>query len=99
MTQEVEKNMTGAWTALILGIIYIFSPVDFVPDVVPVAGWIDDLIIGAAGALHFLQNSVADVNTKLSSLIKMVKWILIILGAIAIILLVFASAFIISLFQ
>ena len=99
MSQEVEKSMTGAWTALILSLIYIFSPIDFVPDVIPVVGWVDDLIIGATGILHFLQNSVADFSSGLASIIKLIKWILIVLGGIAIILLVLASAFIISLFQ
>jgi len=28
----------------VVGLIYIISPVDVIPDAVPVAGWIDDLI-------------------------------------------------------
>lgn len=34
---------------IVLAILYIISPIDLVPDVVPVAGWLDDL--GALGAV------------------------------------------------
>ena len=30
-----------------LGLLYILSPIDLVPDVLPVVGWLDDLGIGA----------------------------------------------------
>lgn len=99
MDQEVEKSMTGAWTALILSLIYVFSPIDLLPDVVPVVGWVDDLVIGATGILHFLQISAERANSSLASIVKMLKWGLIVLGGIAILLLVLTSAFIISLFQ
>lgn len=32
------------WVAL-LGAIYLISPVDLVPDVMPIIGWIDDAIV------------------------------------------------------
>jgi uncharacterized membrane protein YkvA (DUF1232 family) len=36
---------------LILALLYIISPIDLIPDVVPVAGWVDDLAVGVgAGA-------------------------------------------------
>jgi uncharacterized membrane protein YkvA (DUF1232 family) len=35
----------------ILALLYIISPIDLVPDVIPVAGWIDDVAVGVgAGA-------------------------------------------------
>lgn len=34
-----------AWVWIILALVYILSPYDFLPDFVPVTGWIDDLIV------------------------------------------------------
>jgi uncharacterized membrane protein YkvA (DUF1232 family) len=37
---------------LILALLYILSPIDLIPDVIPVLGWADDLAVGVgAGAL------------------------------------------------
>jgi uncharacterized membrane protein YkvA (DUF1232 family) len=37
---------------LILALLYIFSPIDLIPDVIPVVGWVDDLAVGiGAGAV------------------------------------------------
>jgi uncharacterized membrane protein YkvA (DUF1232 family) len=36
---------------LILALLYIISPIDLVPDVIPVVGWVDDAAVGiGAGA-------------------------------------------------
>jgi uncharacterized membrane protein YkvA (DUF1232 family) len=36
---------------LILSLLYILSPIDLIPDVIPVVGWADDMAIGiGAGA-------------------------------------------------
>jgi hypothetical protein len=34
-----------AWIWIILGVLYILSPYDLIPDFIPVRGWIDDLIV------------------------------------------------------
>ena len=39
---------------LALAFIYIISPVDFVPDILPVAGLADDVLIGLAAAMTAL---------------------------------------------
>lgn len=31
---------------LILALLYIISPIDLIPDVIPVVGWIDDVVVG-----------------------------------------------------
>ena len=31
---------------LILALLYIISPIDLIPDAIPVAGWVDDLAVG-----------------------------------------------------
>lgn len=30
---------------IVLGLIYIISPLDLIPDVVPIVGWLDDLVV------------------------------------------------------
>lgn len=36
--------------------VYVLSPIDFVPDVIPVLGWLDDLgVVGAAAWLMIRQ--------------------------------------------
>ena len=32
------------WISAIIALIYLIIPADFLPDVVPVTGWIDDLL-------------------------------------------------------
>ena len=39
--------------AIIIGIIlYTLSPIDFIPDFIPIAGWIDDLLVIVAGCSY-----------------------------------------------
>ncbi len=53
-----ERRRTAAVTALILfavaGIGYLCSPLDLIPDTIPLAGWLDDLVamlLSSAGAV------------------------------------------------
>ncbi|NPV50915.1 MAG: DUF1232 domain-containing protein [Candidatus Methanofastidiosum sp.] len=39
-----EPKAIAAIIFLILNLIYIISPIDFIPDFIPVIGWIDDII-------------------------------------------------------
>ena len=34
--------------ALIIGLAYFVSPIDIIPDVIPIAGWIDDFLVATA---------------------------------------------------
>ena len=37
---------------LVLALLYIISPIDIIPDPIPVVGWVDDVAVGlGAGAL------------------------------------------------
>ena len=37
---------------LLLALLYIICPIDLIPDFIPVAGWVDDVVVGA-GALGY----------------------------------------------
>ena len=57
-----------AWYAKLftLGVVsYAFSPVDFIPDFIPVLGYVDDLVIVPLGiflALKMVPNAVIEEN-------------------------------------
>jgi len=36
------------FAAFIIGVLYLVSPIDIVPDVIPIAGWIDDFLVATA---------------------------------------------------
>ncbi|MCH8827285.1 MAG: DUF1232 domain-containing protein [Chloroflexi bacterium] len=42
-------------------IIYIISPFDLVPDIVPISGWIDDILVTLLAAAMFLSMTPRDV--------------------------------------
>ena len=43
-----EWSPMRLFTAAIVGLVYLASPIDIVPDVIPFAGWIDDLVVVTA---------------------------------------------------
>ena len=100
MGEEIEKKGVGAgaWVWLILGILYAVSPVDILPDVVPVAGWVDDLVIAGSGVLNFIQAKVGEGGEMLRTSVGVVKWILIVLGVIAILLIALIGGLIYKMF-
>ena len=93
------KKMTGAWATLILSILYALAPLDLIPDTIPFAGWIDDMLVVVMGVLHFFQRSAEQRNSGIASLLKIMKWILIALVVIAVLLMLLFGSFIISLFS
>ena len=45
----------------ILAIIYVLSPLDLLPDIIPVVGWVDDLIVAGGLLLLFFILAPRDV--------------------------------------
>ena len=41
---------------LVLALLYIISPVDLVPDVIPVVGWADDVAVGIGAGASCLKS-------------------------------------------
>lgn len=82
--QENKSNKFFPIVLAALGAAYGISPVDILPDVIPVAGWIDDLVITGGTLLNLVQSYVKDSNKFFASVLGFIKWILWILGGILI---------------
>lgn len=76
------------WIPLILAVIYTVSPVDLVPDVLPILGWFEDALFLLVGGLNGVQNGVVDANSYIRKIIKYIKWGLFIIGGIGILIIV-----------
>ena len=82
--QEKKTNKIVPTIIAILGVVYGISPIDIIPDVIPVAGWIDDIVITGGSLLHLGQAFAKDTSKSLATIIGIVKWVLWILGGILI---------------
>ena len=76
------------WISLILALIYTVSPIDLVPDFIPIVGWFEDALLVIVGGLNGIQNGILEANSSLRILIKYLKWGLLIIGGIAILIVV-----------
>ena len=86
--QNKSLNSILSWIPFILALIYTVSPVDFIPDVIPVAGWGEDAMFLIVSALHGIQNTVFDKNTSIYKIVKCIKLASFILTIVFIIILV-----------
>lgn len=43
--RKVLRNPKYRWLGIIAGLLYFLSPIDIIPDAIPLLGWIDDGII------------------------------------------------------
>ena len=86
--QNKSLNSILSWIPFILALIYTVSPVDFIPDVIPVAGWGEDAMFLIVSALHGIQNTVLDKDTSIYKIVKYIKLASFILTIVFIIILV-----------
>lgn len=65
--RNIEGYVMGFFNAC-LGLAYVVSPIDAIPDIVPVAGSLDDAILGVGlfllGVSSWYRNKLRDVKTK-----------------------------------
>jgi uncharacterized membrane protein YkvA (DUF1232 family) len=47
----MKKSFKIKIVFFIAGIIYVISPIDIIPDIVPFVGWLDDVAVFSAAAL------------------------------------------------
>ena len=87
----VEKEQNGVsvvWKALsvliaMAAVAYDLSPIDAVPDALPVLGWLDDIGFTTMAALNLYQQFAKDQGALAVRLAKYVKWMLVALVVIA----------------
>ena len=91
-------STTGAWVIMALCLLYGISPVDIIPDI-PIVGQIDDLIILVSGGLNLSQRYMERNDSSLTSIVKVIKRIVIALGAIIILLLALFAVTIVNLLK
>ena len=96
MNEDTNENLPSKpstrgikpWIPLILALIYTISPIDLVPDFIPVVGWLEDALFMVVGGLNGIQNGILETNSSLRGLIKFLKWGILIVGGIAVLIVV-----------
>ena len=71
---------------LFKGRLYTVSPIDILPDAIPVLGWMDDLGVSAFAVLNVVQQFTSNQKSLLVKIVKYFKWFLI-LATVGIVLL------------
>ncbi|EYB67373.1 hypothetical protein DEIPH_ctg043orf0002 [Deinococcus phoenicis] len=75
--------------AALLALAYALSPVDLLPDVIPLAGWGDDLLIVptilALAARGLPAPVLADARARSAGLQRRLPWLLPLLGLLAVV--------------
>ena len=87
------KSTFVSWIFAGLGILYTLSPIDLIPDV-PVIGWVDDFFVIATTLLNLCENELGKVSETLGAILRIFKWIFLVLGIIAVLLVVLLGTFI-----
>ena len=85
MNPYENKNTAVSWVLAGLGLVYAVSPIDIIPDV-PVIGWVDDFFVIAVTVLNLLEKETGKVNETFGAILKVLKWITLGLGIIAVLL-------------
>ena len=87
-TKAVQSGAPAIWKAIsvliaMAALAYDISPIDVMPDSVPVLGWIDDFGVSLVAALNVYQQFAKDQGALSVRMAKYIKWIMIALLVIA----------------
>lgn len=96
-TPQKSGSSVMAWLFMGLALLYDVSPVDIIPDI-PVIGWIDDFFITATATLNLVQKCAQGSMQWLAMIAKTLKWLIVIVGIIAVSLVALVGAAIVKLF-
>ena len=70
-----------------MSLLYTASPIDLVPDAIPVVGWIDDIGFLVTATMNAVQQFTKDQNSAMVKILKYAKWLMVIAVVIAALLL------------
>jgi uncharacterized membrane protein YkvA (DUF1232 family) len=96
---QPDKASLVPLVLFVLSIVYTLSPVDLVPDVIPVAGWFDDVFALAAAGLNLMQHHFGAQNRILEQILGVLKWGVIVVGVLIVLVLVLLGTAIYKLFS
>ncbi|SMG07850.1 YkvA family protein [Fibrobacter sp. UWB13] len=79
---DEQNGAPVVWKALsviiaMLAVVYDLSPIDAVPDTIPLFGWLDDVGFTVMAALNAYQQFAKDQNSMVVRLAKYVKWMMV----------------------
>lgn len=94
LSEEDKKAKNKALIITVLSAVYAISPLDIIPDI-PVVGWIDDFFVVSAALLNLLEHTTGRTHHSLRSILKALKWTVVIMGIIVILLLILIGTLII----
>lgn len=84
-----RRTPAGARAAALLALAYALSPVDLLPDVIPLAGWGDDLLVVptilALAARGLPAPVLADARARSAGLGRRLPWLLPLLGLLVLV--------------
>ena len=71
-----------SWIPFVASVFYCTSPVDIVSDILPLSGRIDEGFLLAVTILYGIQNGVFYFYPKIRRVIRIIKYIVIVIGII-----------------
>lgn len=85
---NLQNGASPIWKALsvliaLAALAYDVSPVDAIPDGVPVLGWLDDIGVSLMAAINLYQQFAKDQNSLMVKLAQFAKWSMVLLIFIA----------------
>ncbi|WP_157151810.1 DUF1232 domain-containing protein [Brachyspira sp. SAP_772] len=71
-----------AWIPFVASVFYCTSPLDIVSDILPLSGRVDEGFLLTATILYGIQNGVFYFNPRIRRAVRIIKYIVIIIGII-----------------
>ena len=67
LIKRLHGNPTAQRVLILMVIVYLLSPIDIIPDAVPVVGWLDDasiLLVEIAQFVAYMKKKKSEYNTQ-----------------------------------